>query len=51
MNNNRNNNRRKFIKNNVALRTGQNINWDAEKMKVTNVREAGKYIEEDYRET
>lgn len=34
---------------NVALRTGQKINWDAKKMKVTNMRKANKYIEEDYR--
>ena len=34
---------------NVALRTGQKIQWDAKKMKVTNVRAANKYINEDYR--
>lgn len=36
---------------NVALRTGKKIQWDAKKMKVTNVRDADQlFIEREYRE-
>jgi len=35
---------------NLALRTGQEIEWDAARMKVTNVREANEYIKPFMRE-
>ena len=34
---------------NVAYRVGRKINWDAEKMKVTNAPEAEQYIRREYR--
>ena len=34
---------------NVAVRAGKKIEWDAAKMKVTNVPEANRYIRRDYR--
>ncbi len=34
---------------NVAFRTGKSLQWDAENLKVTNVPEAAKYIDKDYR--
>lgn len=34
---------------NVALRAGQKIMWDAKRMKITNVREANRYIRRKYR--
>jgi hypothetical protein len=34
---------------NLAVRTGRRIEWDAAKMKVTNDREAQKYVRREYR--
>jgi hypothetical protein len=34
---------------NVAYRLGRKINWDAEKMKVTNALDADQYIRREYR--
>ena len=34
---------------NVALRTGQRIEWNAKKLKVTNVREANRFVRGEYR--
>jgi predicted dehydrogenase len=35
---------------NLAIRAGKPLDWDAEKMQVTNVPEANKYVQEPYRE-
>lgn len=35
---------------NLAVRTRKSLDWDAEKMQVTNVPEANKYVEEPYRD-
>ena len=34
---------------NLAVRTGRRIEWDAKNMKVTNDREAQKYVKREYR--
>ena len=34
---------------NLALRTGRRLEWNGEKMKVTNVPDANKYVRDDYR--
>ena len=34
---------------NLAVRTGKAIDWDAEKMQVTNVPEANAFLDEPYR--
>lgn len=34
---------------NVAIRCGQKIEWDSEQMKVTNVPEANRYLQREYR--
>ncbi len=35
---------------NIAIRTGQKLNWDSENMKITNVPEANDYLHYKYRE-
>ena len=34
---------------NIAIRTGEKLNWDAAKMEITNVPEANKYLHRQYR--
>ncbi len=34
---------------NLVLRSGQTIDWDAEKMRVTNVESANQYVRREYR--
>jgi len=34
---------------NIAIRTGQKLNWDSENMKITNVPEANDYLHYEYR--
>ena len=34
---------------NLAIRTGKKVVWDSEKLEVTNVSEANRYIARDYR--
>ena len=38
-----------MILGNIALRAGENIEWDAKHMKVTNVPSANKFVTRDYR--
>jgi predicted dehydrogenase len=35
---------------NIAIRTGEKLNWDSENMKITNVPEANNYLHYEYRE-
>lgn len=35
---------------NLAVRSGAAIEWDAERMRVTNVPEANAFLDEEYRE-
>ena len=35
---------------NVAIRAGQKLDWDVEKMQVTNVPEANQYVTREYRQ-
>jgi hypothetical protein len=34
---------------NIAIRTGEKLNWDAAKMEITNVPEANEYLHRQYR--
>jgi len=34
---------------NIAIQTGKKLNWDGEKMKITNVPEANDYLHYEYR--
>jgi hypothetical protein len=35
---------------NVAMRAGQEIQWDAANVKVTNIPEANQYLQREYRQ-